>query len=65
MSPFFNNIFSKYQCGFRKSFSSQQCLVVMLEKWKKSVNNGKVFGTLLTDLLKAFNCLVMNYSMLN
>ena len=26
----------------------------MLEKWKKSVNNGKAFGALLTDLLKAF-----------
>ena len=29
----------------------------MLEKWKRSVNGGKVFGALLTDLLKAFECL--------
>ena len=29
----------------------------MLEKWKRSVNGGKVFGALLTDLLKAFDCL--------
>ena len=29
----------------------------MLEKWKRSVNNGKVIGGLLTDLSKALNCL--------
>ena len=50
MSQFFNNIFSKYQCGFRKRFSTQQCLSAMLEKSKKPVDNGKAFGALLTDL---------------
>ena len=29
----------------------------MLEKWKQSVDGGKVFGALLTDLYKAFDCL--------
>ena len=29
----------------------------MLEKWKSAVDNKKVFGALLTDLLKAFDCL--------
>ena len=29
----------------------------MLEKWKRAVDNGKVFGILLTDLSKAFDCL--------
>ena len=29
----------------------------MLETWKRSVDKGKVFGALLTDLLKAFDCL--------
>ena len=28
----------------------------MLEKWKRAVDNGKVFGILLTDLSKAFDC---------
>ena len=28
----------------------------MLETWKRSVDKGKVFGTLLTDLSKAFDC---------
>ena len=29
----------------------------MLEKWKRSVDGGKTFGALLTDLSKAFDCL--------
>ena len=29
----------------------------MIEKWKKSVDNGNVFGALLTDISKAFGCL--------
>ena len=48
---------SKYQCGFRKGYSTQRCLLLMLEKWKHVVDNGKIFGILLTDLSKAFDCL--------
>ena len=29
----------------------------MFEKWKSTVDNKKVFGALLTDLSKAFDCL--------
>ena len=29
----------------------------MIEKWKKAVDNGNVFGALLTDLFKAFDSL--------
>ena len=57
MSSFFDGIFSKYQYRFRKGFSTQQCLLALLEKWKRSIDRGKVFGTLLTDLSKAFDCL--------
>ena len=48
---------SKYQCGFWKGFSVARCLLVMGEKWKQAVDNGQVFGTLSTDLSKAFDCL--------
>ena len=57
MSTFFNNIFSNQQCGFRKGCSTQHCLLVMLETWKRSVDKGNVFDALLTDLSKAFDCL--------
>ena len=46
MSKFFEDIFSKYQSGFWKGFSTQQCLLAMLEKWKMSVDNSKIFGDL-------------------
>ena len=29
----------------------------MLEKWKRSVVSGKIFGALLTDLSETFDCL--------
>ena len=62
MSQFFNRIFCKYQCGFQKSTVTQQYTVVScenlltLEKWTRSVDIGKVFGALLTDLSKASDC---------
>ena len=48
---------SKYQCRFRKGYSTQYCLLYMFDKWKRALDNGKVFGLLLRDLSKAFDCL--------
>ena len=55
MSKYVKPFFSKFQCGFRKGFSAQQCLLSMLEQWKSAADNHKRFGALLTDLSKAFN----------
>ena len=57
MSSFFDNFLSKQQCGFRKGYSTQQCLLALLEKWKRAVDSGQMFGALLTDLSKAIDCL--------
>ena len=57
LSTYFDNIFSKLQCGFRKGYSAQHRLLAMIEKWKK-IDHGRVFGTLLTDLSKAFDCIL-------
>ena len=57
LSAFFEEIFSKFQCGFRKGYSTQHCLLMMLESWKEAVDKNKAFGTLMTDLSKAFDCL--------
>ena len=56
IQTYFDKILSKYQCGFRKGYNSQHCLIALIEKWKKSVDNGGAFGALLTDLSKAFDC---------
>ena len=56
-SSFMDSYLSKQQCGFRKGYSPQYCLLMMLGKWKNAVDKGKRFGELLTDLSKAFDCL--------
>ena len=52
---FMDYYLSKQQCGFRKGYSRQNCLLP--EKWKIAVDKGKCFEALLTDLSKAFDCL--------
>ena len=54
---YFEKILSKFQCVFWKGFSTQHSLLLMLEKWKHAADNKKVFGALLTDLSKAFDCI--------
>ena len=41
---------SPYLCGFRKGYSTQYCLAVMLDKFKKAIDKKDKFGALLTDL---------------
>ena len=53
---YFDQILSKYQCGFRKGYNAQHCLITLIEKCKKGVDNGGAFSALLTDLSKAFDC---------
>ena len=59
ISNYIESFLSKYQCGFRKGYNTQYCLLFMLERWKRAVDNGNVFGILLTDLSKAFDCLFL------
>ena len=54
---FLDSLLSKYQCGFCKAYNAQHSLITLIEKWKKSVDNGGTFGELLTNLSKAFDCL--------
>ena len=58
MYKYFDQIFSKFQCGFRKGFSTQNCLLYMIENWKESLDQGGHYGALLTDLSKAFDCIM-------
>ena len=55
-----DNILTKYQCGFRKGLCSQQCLILFVEKWGKNRDKGGSFATILTDLSKAFDCLLQD-----
>ena len=56
LSSYFEDIFSDYQFAFRKGVSAQQCLITLIETWKKYLDNKESFGALLTELSKAFEC---------
>ena len=60
---YFENIFSEFQRGFRKRFSTQHCLLLMTEKWKEAVDKNQSFGALVTDLSEAFERL-SHYSLI-
>ena len=57
LSKYFDSLLATNQCGFRKGFSSQYCILVMLEKFKEAIDRGNQFGAFLTDLSKAFDCI--------
>ena len=54
---YIDQFLSPYLFGFRKGHSTQQCLIVMIETWKKALDEQKYAGAILTDLTKAFDCL--------
>ena len=57
LNEYFAKFLSKFQCGFRKGFSTQHCLLVMIEKLRKIRDEKGVFAAVLTDLSKAFDCI--------
>ena len=56
MSDYFN-VLSKFQCGFRKGFGAQNCLLYMVETIRKSCDNQEVFAAVMTGFSKAFDCI--------
>ena len=44
----FDNILFPSQCGFRKEYSAQHCLLVMIKKFKEAIDRGNEFGALVT-----------------
>ena len=55
---FIDPLLSKFQCAFSKGYGAQDCLLTILEHLKSEVDKRKEFGALLTDLSKAFDCLL-------
>ena len=61
MHEYIGIILSKFQCGFRKGFSTQYSLIAMIEKWRKNMDKSKSCAALLSDLNKAFDCIVHDF----
>ena len=64
MYKYFDQIFSKFQCGFRKRFI-QICLLYMIENWKESLDQRGHYGELLTNFLKVFDCIMQGLLLAN
>ena len=54
---YIDKFLSPFLFGFRKGYSTQYCLMVMINKWNEAMDKGNFAGSLLTDLSKAFDCL--------
>ena len=55
ISPYFDSVFSKFQCGFWKGFNAQHYLLRMVEKWRKTLDEDGEAGAVLTNLSKVFD----------
>ena len=56
ISEYFETVLSRFQCGFRRGYSIQACLLTMVEHCKKVLDQVNEYGALLTDFSKAFDC---------
>ena len=57
MYTYFDKLFVNHECGFRKDYNAQHCLLVMIEQMKEALDKNKVCAVVLTDLIKTFDCL--------
>ena len=55
---YMKDFLSIFLCAYTSGMNAQNCLTFMVEKWRKSLDKGGKCGVLLTDLSKAFDCLV-------
>jgi hypothetical protein len=57
LGNFFDNIFDKLLCAYRKLYSCENVLVYVTDMWRKALDNNMFVGALLMDLSMAFDCL--------
>ena len=57
MSSFVDNVISPYLCGFRKGYSTQHALLLLMHKINKSLDLKQKVGLLMMDLSKTFDCI--------
>ena len=62
IDSFMEDKLSKLLTGFRKSHSTQHCLINMLEKWKNTLGKGGFVCAMFMDLSKVFD--TMNHDLL-
>ena len=60
LKDYFDKVLSKYQHRFRKGITTQHCLLAMIEKLRKSLDNGGGLQLLfwLTSLKRLIACCI-------
>ena len=53
LHDYFDYILFASQCGFRKGYGAQHCLLVMIKKFYEAIDRMNEFSALLVDLSKA------------
>ena len=54
---YFDKYFSHFISAYRKSYSTQQVLISLLEEWRENLDKNFTMGAVLMDLSKAFDCI--------
>ena len=54
---YFDKYFSPLISAYRKSYSTQQVLIHLLEEWRKKLDENFIVGAVLIGLSKAFDCI--------
>ena len=61
MRDYFSDVKSKSQCGFRKGFGTQNCLLYIIETIWKTRENHRMFAAVMTDYLKPLIAFPTNF----
>ena len=57
INDFIISFLSPYLCDFRKGFNTQHALLILVDKWRKLLDNTGFGGAILMNLSKAFDTL--------
>ena len=57
INAYFKTILPYVHCSFWKAYSSQHCLIVIIEKCCNFLDKGSFSSLLMTDVSKAFDCI--------
>ena len=57
LASYLDKYFSPFISAYRKSYSTQQVLIRLLEEWREKLDKNFIVGAVLMNLSKAFNCI--------
>ena len=57
LASYLDKYFSPFISAYRKSYSTQQVLIRLLEEWREKLDKNFIVGAVLMDLSKAFDCI--------